>query len=76
MEDQWDSSFCHSGDFRFLEETICYNPGLKKKKIALDMWDGVRWEAQEGEDICIHIADRHCSTAEINNIVKHLYCNF
>ena len=40
------------------------------------MWDGVRWEAQEGEDICIHIADRHCSTAEINNIVKHLYCNF
>lgn len=39
MEDQWDSSFCHSGAFRFLEQSICYNTGLKKKK-SLDMWDG------------------------------------
>ena len=27
---------------------------------------GVRREAQEGEDICIHIVDLHCCTAEIN----------
>ena len=43
----------------------------------LDGWDGVgdEREVQEGEDICIHIADSlHC-TAETNNTVKQLYSN-
>ena len=31
-------------------------------------------EAQEGENICRHIVDSHCSTAETNNnIVKQLH---
>ena len=32
----------------------------------LDGWDGGRQEVQEGGDICIHIADSLCCTAETN----------
>ena len=39
----------------------------------LEGWDGGGREAQEGGDICIHIADSLCCTAETNNIVKQLY---
>ena len=28
------------------------------------------WQAQEGGNICIHIADSHCRTAETNIILK------
>lgn len=29
-------------------------------------WGGGRREVQEGDDVCIHIADSHHCTAEIN----------
>ena len=32
-------------------------------------------KVNEGGDICIHIADSCCGTAETNNIVKQLYSN-
>ena len=39
----------------------------------LDQWDGGAREVQEGEDICIHIADSlHC-TAETNTLLE---CNY
>ena len=42
----------------------------------LDGWDVGRWEVQEGVDICIHIADSLCCTAETkHNFVKQLYPN-
>ena len=42
----------------------------------LDGWDGGGGrEVQEGGDVCIHIADSLCCTAETNTIVKQLYSN-
>ena len=41
------------------------------------LWEGGRGggkKVKEGGDICIHIADSLCCTAE-NNIVKQLYSN-
>ena len=39
----------------------------------LEGWDGKDGrEAQVGGNICIHIADSLCCTAETNNIVKQL----
>ena len=32
-------------------------------------------EVQEERDICVHIADSHCCTAETNKIVKQLCSN-
>jgi len=37
------------------------------------MEDGGEKEIQEAGDVCIHIADTLCCTAETNNIVKQLY---
>ena len=37
-------------------------------------WGG-RKEAQEGRDICTHIADSHCCASETNNTAKQLYSN-
>ena len=35
--------------------------------VDLEGWDGGgEWGAQEGGDICIHIADSLCCTAETN----------
>jgi len=34
----------------------------------LDGWDG-GGKAQEGGNICIHMANSHCSTAETNTIL-------
>ena len=34
---------------------------------------GGRREAQEGEDICIHIADSYCCTAETNTTLQRNY---
>ena len=31
---------------------------------------------KEGEDICIHILDSFCCTAESNTIVEQLYTNY
>ena len=39
------------------------------------MEDGGEREIQEAGDVCIHIADTLCCTAETNNIVKQLYSN-
>ena len=42
----------------------------------LEVWDREgESEAQEGGDICIHMADSLCYTAETNNTVKQLYSN-
>ena len=30
----------------------------------LERWDGGRTEGQEGSDVCIHVADSCCCTAE------------
>ena len=44
------------------------------------MWGGGGWEAQEGGNICILIADLSCYTAETNNnykaIILQLKINF
>ena len=37
-------------------------------------WRGGK-EAQEGGDICIHIADSRCCASETNNTVKQLHSN-
>ena len=36
---------------------------------ALKGWDGGGREAQEGGDICVHIADSWCGTAETNTVL-------
>ena len=32
----------------------------------LEEWDGGKKEAQEGGDLCVHIADSRCGTPETN----------
>ena len=36
---------------------------------------GGRTKVQEGEGVCIHVADSLCYTTETNNIVKQLNSN-
>ena len=36
----------------------------------LEGWDGGEWEAQEGGDIGIHIADSLCYTGETNKTLS------
>ena len=53
-----------TGKHRELSSVLCDD---------LEGWDGGGRDAEEGGDICIHIADALCCTAETNTTLQSNY---
>ena len=55
---------------------LLYSTGNSAPRSVITWRGGGAWswrEAREGGDICVHVADSHCSTVETNNTVNQLY---